>query len=95
MWGSYYHIPRVIFYLLKGDYRVQGCFSEGDLSLSHPNPKIRTENYRHMTVIGLQGFLFWEVGVAKIPLLALRGRMASSQSNMEPQAWSQKGCCRF
>ena len=22
IWGSYYHIPKAIFYLLKGDYRV-------------------------------------------------------------------------
>ena len=23
IWGSYYNIPQAIFYLLKGDYRVQ------------------------------------------------------------------------
>ena len=24
LWGSYYNIPKAIFYLLKGDYRVYG-----------------------------------------------------------------------
>ena len=24
IWGSYYNIPKAIFYLLKGDYRVSG-----------------------------------------------------------------------
>ena len=24
IWGSYYNIPKAIFYLLKGDYRVEG-----------------------------------------------------------------------
>ena len=25
MWGSYYNIPKAIFYLLKGDYKLLGC----------------------------------------------------------------------
>ena len=26
IWGSYYNIPKAIFYLLNGDYRVKGQY---------------------------------------------------------------------
>ena len=34
IWGSYYDIPKAIFYLLKGDYEVQGLGSGMQMSMN-------------------------------------------------------------